>query len=285
MPFSVLEKAYTFDDVLLVPASSAVLPNEVSLTTQITREIKLNIPILSSAMDTVTESRLAIAMAQEGGIGIIHKNMSVKDQADEVRRVKKFESGMVRDPITASPVLTVNSLLELMKKNHISGVPVVQGQELLGIVTSRDILFEKNLDLPVSSVMTPKSRLVTVQEGASQEEVRSLLHKHRLEKLLVVNESYQLRGLFTVKDIQKAQEKPFACKDRGEQLRVGAAIGVGDGTEERVAALVDAGVDVIVVDTAHGHSALVLDRVKWIKDKFTSLNNEHNWKVGLDNEF
>ncbi|OGV27340.1 MAG: IMP dehydrogenase [Legionellales bacterium RIFCSPHIGHO2_12_FULL_37_14] len=271
MPFSVLEKAYTFDDVLLVPASSAVLPNEVSLTTQITREIKLNIPILSSAMDTVTESRLAIAMAQEGGIGIIHKNMSVKDQADEVRRVKKFESGMVRDPITASPVLTVNSLLELMKKNHISGVPVVQGQELLGIVTSRDILFEKNLDLPVSSVMTPKSRLVTVQEGASQEEVRSLLHKHRLEKLLVVNESYQLRGLFTVKDIQKAQEKPFACKDRGEQLRVGAAIGVGDGTEERVAALVDAGVDVIVVDTAHGHSALVLDRVKWIKDKFPNV--------------
>lgn len=271
MSISVSEKAYTFDDVLLVPANSAVLPNEVSLTTKLTRNITLNIPLISAAMDTVTESRLAIAIAQEGGIGIIHKNMSVKHQADEVRRVKKYESGMVKDPITVSPALTVNSLLALMNKYHISGVPVVQGEELLGIVTSRDIRFESNLELPVSSVMTPKSRLVTVKEGASRDEIRSLLHKHRLEKLLVVNDSYHLRGLITVKDIQKAQEKPFACKDNSEQLRVGAAVSVGDGTEERVIALIEAGVDVIVVDTAHGHSIGVLERVKWIKDKFPAV--------------
>jgi len=271
MSLSIVQEAYTFDDVLLVPAHSTVLPKDVLLTSKLTRDIQLNMPLLSAAMDTVTEARLAIAMAQEGGIGIIHKNMNYREQAAEVRKVKKFESGMVKDPISVPPALTVQELLDVMFKHNFSGVPVVDGEKLIGIVTSRDIRFETNLSLPVSAVMTPKERLVTVREGASREEVRSLLHKHRIEKLLVVNEAFCLRGLITVKDIQKAKENPYACKDSSEQLRVGAAVGVGDGTEERVEALVDAGVDVIIVDTAHGHSQGVLDRVKWIKKHFPNV--------------
>ncbi len=271
MPLSIIERALTFDDVLLVPAHSTILPKDVTLTVQLTREIQLNMPLISSAMDTVTEARLAIAMAQEGGIGIIHKNMTHSEQAAEVRKVKKFESGMVKDPISVAPSLTVKALLDVMAFHNFSGVPVVDGERLIGIVTSRDIRFETNLSLPVSAVMTPKERLVTVKEGASREEVRSLLHKHRLEKLLVVNNDFYLRGLITVKDIQKAKENPYACKDGSEQLRVGAAVGVGAGTDERVEALVDAGVDVIVVDTAHGHSQGVLDRVKWIKMHFPAV--------------
>ena len=271
MAFTVLQQALTFDDVLLVPAHSDVLPKEVCLKARLTRSIELNVPLVSAAMDTVTEARLAIAMAQEGGIGIIHKNMTIMAQADEVRKVKKFESGMVKDPIFVPPTRTVKELLAIMAKHNISGVPVVDGEHLIGIITSRDIRFETNLSLPVSAVMTPKDRLVTVREGASREVIRSLLHKHRIEKLLVVNEAFCLRGLITVKDIQKAKEKPYACKDQSEQLRVGAAVGVGEGTEERVGALVDAGVDVIVVDTAHGHSQGVLNRVQWIKKNFPNL--------------
>jgi IMP dehydrogenase len=271
MPLSSLEQALTFDDVLLVPAHSTILPRDVSLTVQLTRDIQLNMPLISSAMDTVTEARLAIAMAQEGGIGILHKNMTVMEQAAEVRKVKRFESGMVKDPISVAPTLTVKELLDVMAFHNFSGVPVVDGERLIGIVTSRDIRFESNLSLPVSAVMTPKDRLVTVHEGASREEVRRLLHKHRLEKLLVVNDAFYLRGLITVKDIQKAKENPYASKDDSEQLRVGAAVGVGSGTDDRVAALVDAGVDVIVVDTAHGHSQGVLDRVSWIKKHFPSV--------------
>ena len=271
MPFSNIQQALTFDDVLLLPAHSTFLPRDVALETYLTKEIKLNIPLISAAMDTVTEARLAISMAQEGGIGIIHKNMSITEQAEEVRKVKKFESGMVKDPISVSPNLTVQELLDVMARHNFSGVPVVDGEKLIGIVTSRDIRFETNMSLPVSAVMTPKERLITVKEGASREEVRSLLHKHRLEKLLVVNDDFCLRGLITVKDIQKAKENPYACKDSFEQLRVGAAVGVGIGTEERVAALVDAGVDIIIVDTAHGHSQAVLDRVRWIKNIFPEL--------------
>ncbi len=271
MPLSIVQQGLTFDDVLLVPAHSTILPKEVSLTTRLTRGIELNMPLISAAMDTVTEARLAIALAQEGGIGIIHKNMSVDAQANEVRKVKKFESGMVKDPISVSPSLSVKELLNVMGKYNFSGVPVVEGDRLIGIVTSRDIRFETNLSLPVSAVMTPKERLVTVKEGASREEIRSLLHKHRLEKLLVVNDAFCLRGLITVKDIQKAKENPFACKDSFEQLRVGAAVGVGEGTEDRVAALIDAGVDVLVVDTAHGHSQGVLDRVRWIKKQYPEI--------------
>ncbi|KTC93070.1 MULTISPECIES: IMP dehydrogenase [Legionella] len=271
MSLSIVQQALTFDDVLLVPAHSTVLPKEVSLKTYLTREIELNIPLISAAMDTVTEARLAIAMAQEGGIGIIHKNMSISAQSDEVRKVKKFESGMVKDPISVTPSMNVKELLAVMAKHNFSGVPVVDGELLVGIVTSRDIRFETNLSLPVSAVMTPKERLVTVREGANREEIRSLLHKHRIEKLLVVNEEFNLRGLITVKDIQKAKENPFACKDSAEQLRVGAAVGVGEGTDERVIALIEAGVDVIVVDTAHGHSQGVLNRVKWIKQNFPNI--------------
>lgn len=271
MSLSIVQQAYTFDDVLLVPAHSAVLPKEVSLKTHLTREIELNMPLISAAMDTVTEARLAIALAQEGGIGVIHKNMNVMAQAEEVRRVKKFESGMVKDPVSVAPTLTVQELLHIMAKYNFSGVPVVDGERLIGIVTSRDIRFETNLSLPVSAVMTPKDRLVTVKEGAGREEIRSLLHKHRIEKLLVVNDAFYLRGLITVKDIQKAKDNPYACKDSFEQLRVGAAVGVGAGTDDRVAALVDAGVDVLVVDTAHGHSEGVLTRVKWIKKNFPDV--------------
>lgn len=268
---TILPQALTFDDVLLVPAHSQVLPKEVELKTRLTREIELNVPLISAAMDTVTEARLAIAMAQEGGIGIIHKNMSIAEQAEQVRRVKKFESGMVKDPIFVSPRLTVRELIAIMEKHAISGVPVVEGEQLVGIITSRDIRFETNLDLPVAMAMTPKERLVTVREGASREMVRSLLHKHRIEKLLVVNDTFCLRGLITVKDIQKAKENPFACKDHAEQLRVGAAVGVGEGTDERVEALIEAGVDVLVVDTAHGHSEGVLQRVRWIRKHFPDV--------------
>ena len=271
MSLSILQQALTFDDVLLMPAHSTVLPREVSLQTSLTRDIRLNMPLLSAAMDTVTEARLAIAMAQEGGIGIIHKNMTISAQAEAVRRVKKFESGMVKDPISVSPEITVAQLLKIMSKHSISGVPVVDGECLIGIVTSRDIRFESNLEQPVSAVMTPKERLVTVREGESREETRRLLHKHRLEKLLVVNDDFYLRGLITVKDIQKAQENPYACKDQSGQLRVGAAVGVGEGTDERIAALVEACVDVLVVDTAHGHSQGVLDRVKWIKQHYPHI--------------
>jgi IMP dehydrogenase len=271
MPLSIIQQTLTFDDVLLVPAHSTILPKEVNLKTKLTQSIHLNMPLISAAMDTVTEARLAIALAQEGGLGIIHKNMSISEQAEEVRKVKKFESGMVRDPISVTPELTVQQLLDVMSRYNFSGVPVVEGNSLVGIVTSRDIRFETNMDLTVAQVMTPKQRLVTVKEGASREEVRSLLHKHRIEKLLVVNDAFELKGLITVKDIQKAKDNPYACKDSAEQLRVGAAVGVGEGTDERVEALIEAGVDVLVVDTAHGHSQGVLDRVKWIKTQFPNV--------------
>lgn len=271
MPLSVIQQALTFDDVLLVPAHSLILPKDVSLKTKLTRNITLNIPLLSAAMDTVTEARLAIALAQEGGIGIIHKNMTITQQADEVRRVKKFESGMVKDPIAVAPDVTVNELLNIMTRYSFSGMPVVVGKQLVGIVTGRDIRFETNMNLTVADVMTPKERLVTVKEGASREQIRSLLHKHRIEKLLVINDSFELRGLITVKDIQKAKDNPYACKDDAEQLRVGAAVGVGEGTNERVTALIEAGVDVLVVDTAHGHSQGVLERVKWIKQHYPQV--------------
>jgi len=271
MAFSILGQALTFDDVLLVPAYSTKLPREVSLKTRLTREIELSMPLVSAAMDTVTEARLAIALAQEGGIGIIHKNMSITEQAAEVLTVKKFESGMVKDPISVDPHKTVKALLELMDKHQFSGVPVVDGEQLVGIVTGRDTRFETNLSLPVSAVMTPKERLVTVKEGASREEIQSLLHKHRIEKLLVVNDAFCLRGLITVKDIQKAKEHPDASKDNSGQLRVGAAVGLAADTDERVAALVDAGVDVLVVDTAHGHSKGVLDQVKRIKKQHPNV--------------
>ncbi len=267
----VVEEALTFDDVLLVPAHSTVLPKEVGLQTQLTREISMNIPLMSSAMDTVTEARLAIALAQEGGIGIVHKNMSAVEQAEQVSRVKKFEAGVIKEPITVSPDTTIRRVLELTRKHNISGVPVVQGEELVGIVTNRDLRFETRYDNAVAAVMTPKDRLVTVKEGASRDEIKRLLHQHRIEKLLVVNDKFQLRGMVTVKDIQKSRDKPNACKDDYERLRVGAAVGTGEGTDDRVAALVAAEVDVIVVDTAHGHSQGVLNRVKWIKKNFPEV--------------
>jgi len=266
-----IEQALTFDDVLLVPGYSAILPREASLETRLTRDIALHIPLVSSAMDTVTEARLAIAIAQEGGLGVIHKNMPLEEQAQQVRQVKKYESGVIQDPITAGPDETIRQVLATMRSNDISGVPVVDGEELVGIVTSRDLRFEVHLDAPVRSVMTPKERLVTVREGASEDEVRHLLHKHRIEKVLVVDGAFQLRGLITVKDIQKASEFPNACKDAQEQLRVGAAVSTGPGTEERVAALVEAGVDVIVVDTAHGHSQGVINRVRSIKQHYPGM--------------
>ena len=267
----IIQEALTFDDVLLVPAHSTVLPREVELKTQLTRNITLNIPLVSAAMDTVTEARLAIAIAQEGGIGIIHKNMTAEQQAAEVSRVKKYESGVIKDPITVSPNVTVREVMELTRAKNISGVPVVDGEELVGIVTSRDLRFETRLDESIRSVMTPKDRLVTVNESASHKEAIELLHKHRIEKVLVVNDNFHLRGMITVKDIQKAKDNPYACKDEQERLRVGAAVGTGAGTEERVAALVEAGVDVIIVDTAHGHSQGVLDKVRWVKQNFPRL--------------
>jgi IMP dehydrogenase len=264
----IIEEALTFDDVLLVPAHSTVLPNDVDLTTRVTRDIQLNVPILSAAMDTVTESRLAIALAQEGGLGIIHKNMTPEEQAEHVRTVKKYESGVIKDPVQVSPDQTIREVLALRERYQISGLPVVDGEDLVGIVTSRDVRFEQNLDQPVTAVMTPKDKLVTVEEGASKDEVLSLLHKHRIERVLVVNSDFQLRGMITVKDIQKSTDYPLACKDDEGRLRVGAAVGTGAGTEERVEALVNAGVDIIVVDTAHGHSQGVLDRVKWVKQNY-----------------
>ncbi|MCH9047591.1 MAG: IMP dehydrogenase [Proteobacteria bacterium] len=262
------EQALTFDDVLLVPAFSEVLPREVDLAARLTREITLNIPLLSAAMDTVTESRLAIALAQEGGIGIIHKNMSPEAQAKQVRLVKKHESGVVKDPLTVSPDTTIQKVLDLTRHYKISGLPVVDGEDLVGIVTSRDMRFETRLSDPIRNIMTKKDKLVTVNEGASKEEIKGLLHKHRIEKVLVVNKNFQLRGLVTVKDIQKAHEFPNACKDSDEQLRVGAAVGVSEASQDRVEALIQDGVDVIVVDTAHGHSASVLDMVRWVKTTF-----------------
>jgi len=264
----IIEEALTFDDVLLVPAHSTVMPKDVDLTTRVTRDIQLNVPILSAAMDTVTESQLAIALAQEGGLGIIHKNLTAAEQAEHVKMVKKYESGVIKDPVQVSPDKTIREVMALREHYQISGVPVVDGEDLVGIVTSRDLRFEPNLDQPVSAVMTPKDKLVTVQEGAPREEVLSLLHKHRIERVLVVNGNFQLRGMITVKDIQKSTDFPLACKDDEGRLRVGAAVGTGAGTEERVEALVTAGVDIVVVDTAHGHSQGVLDRVKWVKQNY-----------------
>jgi IMP dehydrogenase len=266
------EQALTFDDVLLLPAYSAVLPKDVKLLTRLTRDIQLNIPLLSAAMDTVTESRLAIAMAQEGGIGIVHKNMSIEQQAGQVRLVKKFESGVIKDPVTVSPNTTIRQVLDITRQHDISGVPVVEeGERLVGIVTNRDTRFETRFDAPVSTIMTGRDKLVTVREGAAREEVLRLLHEHRIEKVLVVDDAFRLRGLVTVKDIQKASDKPNACKDDQGRLRVGAAVGVGAGTDERVDALVGAGVDVIVVDTAHGHSEGVLQRVRWVKQQYSDM--------------
>ena len=268
----ITQKALTFDDVLLLPAHSNVLPRDVSLRTELTRNITLNIPLLSSAMDTVTEARLAIALAQEGGIGIIHKNMSAKAQAQEVSKVKRFESGVVKDPITVTPGMTVRDVLNLTRQHKISGLPVVQGKQVVGIVTNRDLRFESNLDQPVQNIMTPRERLITVKENASREEARALMHQHRIERVLVVNDAFELCGLITVKDILKSSEHPQACKDERGRLRVGAAIGVGEGTDERAALLVDAGVDVLVVDTAHGHAQGVLDRVQWVKKNFPRVD-------------
>jgi IMP dehydrogenase len=267
----IIEQALTFDDVLLLPARSDILPRDADLKTRLTRNIDLNIPLVSAAMDTVTESRLAIAIAQEGGIGIIHKNMNAEMQANEVRKVKKYESGVITDPYTVGPDTTIREVIEFTKEIGISGVPVVEGPNLVGIVTSRDLRFETHLDDPVSSMMTPKDRLVTVKEGASKDKIISLLHKHRIEKILVIDDSFHLRGMVTVKDIQKATDKPLACKDDQGRLRVGAAVGTGADTEQRVAALAEAGVDVIVVDTAHGHSKGVLEKVSWVKANYPHI--------------
>lgn len=267
----VIQQALTFDDVLLLPAHSRVLPRDVSLKTRLTRELGLNIPLISAAMDTVTEARLAIAIAQEGGIGIIHKNLDPAAQAAEAAKVKRFESGVLRDPVTVAPNITVRELLALTQQYRVSGFPVVEKGMVVGMVTNRDYRFETNLDAPVSSIMTPKERLIYVNEKASPEEARALLHKHRLERVLVVNEAFHLRGLITVKDILKSTEHPNACKDEQGKLRVGAAVGVGEGTEERIDRLVEAGVDVIVVDTAHGHAQGVLDRVQWIKRRHPKM--------------
>lgn len=267
----ILEEALTFDDVLLVPAYSEVLPREVDLSTQLTRKIRLNLPIVSAAMDTVTEARLAIAIAQEGGIGIIHKSMTIQAQALEVARVKKFESGVVLDPITVTPETTIREVLDITRSKGISGMPVVRGKQVVGIVTSRDLRFETHLDAPVSSVMTPQDRLVTVRENALREDVLQLFHKHRIEKVLVVGDNHELRGLITVKDIQKATERPRACKDESGRLRVGAAVGTSPDTLDRVAALREAGVDAVIVDTSHGHSRGVIQMVEKIKSRWGDL--------------
>lgn len=266
-----LHNALTFDDVLLIPAHSTVLPREVDLTTQFTRNIRLNIPLVSAAMDTVTEAPLAIVMAQEGGIGIVHKNMSITDQAAHVERVKRFESGVVNKPITIHPQMKVRDVLALTQKHRISGLPVVDQGKVVGILTNRDLRFENNLDQTIAGIMTPRERLVTVPEGATREDAMRLMHKHRLERVLVVNDAFELKGLITVKDIQKSSDHPNASKDSKGRLRVGAAVGVGEGTEDRVAALAEAGVDVVVVDTAHGHSQGVLDRVRWVKQNFSKV--------------
>lgn len=267
----ITQQALTFDDVLLLPAHSKVLPKSVQLKTYLTQNIQLNIPLLAAAMDTVTEARLAIALAQEGGLGIIHKNMSIEQQAAHVKKVKKFESGLVKDPIVVTPQTTIRELLQITHAHNISGMPVVEGEQLVGIVTHRDIRFVSDDKELVANVMTPRERLVTVKENAARDEIVYLLQKHRIEKLLVINDQFQLRGLITVKDIQKAKEKPLACKDEQSRLRVGAAVGVGADTDARVSALVQAGVDILVVDTAHGHAQGVIDRVAWIKKQFPHM--------------
>ena len=267
-----LGKALTFDDVLLVPAFSQILPRDTDLSTPLSRNIRLNLPLVSAAMDTVTEARLAIALAQEGGIGIVHKNMRAKQQAAEVARVKRYESGVLRDPITVTPDTPVHAVMELSRQHGVSGFPVLQGKTVVGIVTNRDLRFESRLDAPVSAIMTPRERLVTVPESATIEDGKALMHKHKLERVLVVNSDFELRGLMTVKDITKQTSFPNAARDAQGKLRVGAAVGVGDGTEERVELLVKAGVDAIVVDTAHGHSAGVLERVRWVKRNFPQVD-------------
>ncbi len=267
----IADDALTFDDVLLLPAYSQVLPSEVSLETRLTRGIRLHIPLMSSAMDTVTEARLAIALAQEGGIGIVHKNMTVESQAREVRAVKKYESGIFRDPIVIHPDKTIAELMELTTEHEISGVPVVEGNQLVGIITSRDVRFETRIDAKVRDIMTPKDSLLTADENANFDEITDILHKHRIEKVLLTNDKFELKGMVTVKDINKAQAFPNACKDDQGQLRVGASVGTSTETDERVAALVEAGVDVLVVDTAHGHSQMVLDRISWIKQGYPDM--------------
>lgn len=267
----ILEEALTFDDVLLVPRYSDILPKDASLKTQLTRDITLNIPILSAAMDTVTEHRLAVCLAEEGGMGILHKNLSIEQQALEVRRVKKFESGVVKDPVTVSPETSIKQLIAITDQYQISGMPVVEGKDLVGIVTSRDIRFETDLNQPVSTVMTPKSRLITVTESATRDEVMSLFRQHRVEKILIVNDAFELRGMYTVKDILKSKAKPFATKSETGQLRVGAAVTTGGQTVDRVSALVAEGVDLIVVDTAHGHTKGVLDTIKWVKKTYPQV--------------
>ena len=266
-----LQKALTFDDVLLVPAYSNVLPRETVLSTQFTRDLRLNIPFCSAAMDTVTEANLAIALAQEGGIGIIHKNMTAQAQAAEVNKVKRHEAGMVADPITIGPDMIVADVIRLTREHNISGLPVVQGEKVLGMVTHRDLRFEDRMDAKISEIMTPAERLITIKEGATLDDAKKLMHEHRLERVLVVDDNFHLRGLMTVKDIIKATEHPYASKDKHGKLLAGAAVGVGAGTEERVELLVDAGVDVLVVDTAHGHSQGVLDRVKWVKQHYPQV--------------
>jgi len=267
----VIGEALTFDDVSLIPSYSDVLPKDVSLKTCLTRELNLNIPLISAAMDTVTEARLAIAMAQEGGIGVIHKNMSLESQAEQVRIVKKYEAGVIKDPITVNPNTTISEVLAITHRHNISGVPVVDGNELVGIVTARDMRFERRLEDPVRNIMTGKKDLVTVKENASQDEVLRLLHRHRIEKVLVVNDNFELRGLITVKDIQKSSDFPNAAKDSRERLLVAAAVGVGGDTEARITALVEANVDVVIVDTAHGHTRGVLDRIRWVKKNFPEV--------------
>ena len=269
---NLLKTALTFDDVLLVPAHSTTMPKEVSLTTNLTKNIVLNTPILSAAMDTVTEAKLAITMAQEGGIGIIHKNMSIKEQANEVRKVKRFESGIIREPITINPKATVRDVFDMQQKFKISALPVVEGNTIVGMITGRDVRFETRLDELVENLMTPQDKLITVVEGTDMSKVRALLHQHRIERVVITNDKFDLQGMITVRDIQKSTDFPNACKDEQEQLRVGAAVGVAHGTGERIDALVEAGVDVIVIDTAHGHSQGVLDRVKKTKAKHPSLN-------------
>ncbi|MBT4315742.1 MAG: IMP dehydrogenase, partial [Candidatus Thioglobus sp.] len=269
---NLLKTALTFDDVLLVPAHSTTMPKEVSLTTQLTKNITLNTPILSAAMDTVTEAKLAITMAQEGGIGIIHKNMSVKEQANEVRKVKRFESGIIREPITIDPKATIADVFDMQQKFKISALPVVKGNTIVGMITGRDVRFETRMDELVENLMTPQNKLITVIEGTDMSEVRSLLHQHRIERVVITNDKFDLQGMITVRDIQKSTDFPNACKDEQEQLRVGAAVGVATGTGERIDALVEAGVDIIVIDTAHGHSQGVLDRVKKTKAKHPNLD-------------
>ncbi len=266
-----IDEALTFDDVSLVPDYSEILPKDVDLATRITRELTLNIPLASAAMDTVTEAKLAIAMAQAGGVGVIHKNMSIERQAEQVRIVKKYEAGVIKDPITVSPYTTIREVFDLTREYNISGVPVVDGNELVGIVTSRDMRFEKKLDDPVRNIMTRKDKLVTVQEGASQDEVLELLHRYRIEKVLVVNKDFELKGLITVKDIQKSRDFPNAAKDSSERLLVAAAVGTGADTEDRISALVESGIDIVVVDTAHGHSKGVLERIRWTKAHFPDV--------------